>query len=48
LRLFVFPTALGTGHRLFQDITTHQRLEQVLATSVGDGLLQVVYQARRS
>lgn len=48
LRLFVFPTALGTGRRLFQDITSHQRLEQVLATSVGDGLLQLVYRAGRS
>ena len=48
VRLFVFPTALGTGRRLFQDITTQQRLELILATTIGDGLSHLVYRARRS
>jgi len=48
VRLFVFPTALGTGRRLFQDISTQQRLELILATTIGDGLSHLVYRARRS
>jgi dihydrofolate reductase len=48
VRLFVFPTALGTGRRLFQDISTQQRFEPMLATTIGDGLSHLVYQARQS
>ncbi|MDH2415231.1 dihydrofolate reductase family protein [Nocardioides sp. CER19] len=45
LRLFVFPTALGAGRRLFEDVGT-QRLDLLTSEPLGDGVCRMVYRVR--
>jgi len=47
LRLFVFPSALGCGRRLFEDLDISRRLELVRADSLGDGVVQLGYRVRQ-
>lgn len=44
LRLMVFPTALGAGRRLFEEISGSQSLALNRSERVGDDLLQLVYE----
>src|SRR3954463_5989991 len=43
LRLMVFPVALGSGKRLFGQTADKKRLQLSSATTVGDGVLVLVY-----
>jgi dihydrofolate reductase len=46
LRLFVFPAALGSGRRLFEDLDVPQVLDLVRVESLGDGVVQLGYRVR--
>ena len=43
LRLFVFPTALGSGRRLFEELTAKQRLTLTRSESLDGGIQHLVY-----
>jgi len=43
LRLFVFPTVLGTGRRLFEDITNQQQLTLIRSDWLDGGIQHLVY-----
>jgi dihydrofolate reductase len=43
LRLFVFPTVLGAGRRLFEDVTVRQQLTHLRSESLDGGIHHVVY-----
>jgi dihydrofolate reductase len=46
LRLMVFPVVLGSGKRLFGEISDKQQLKLAEAKTVGDGVVTQVYQAQ--
>jgi dihydrofolate reductase len=48
LRLTVYPVVLGSGDRLFDEITDKTRLRLVDATTIGDGLAFVTYEVVRN
>jgi dihydrofolate reductase len=43
LRLFVFPTALGSGRRLFEDVARKQQLTLTHSESLDGGIQHLVY-----
>ncbi len=47
LRLVIFPVVLGAGERLFGEITDKKPMRLVNATTIGDGLTFVTYEAVR-
>jgi len=48
MRLVVFPVVLGAGQRLFDHRSGNKPFRLVNATTIGDGLVFVTYQAVRS
>jgi dihydrofolate reductase len=48
LRLTVYPVVLGTGDRLFDEISDKTPLRLVNATTIGDGLAFVTYEVVRA
>lgn len=48
LRLFVYPVVLGAGKRLFGTTSGTKPLRLVDATTIGDGLALLIYEANRS
>ena len=44
LRLMVFPVVLGTGKRIFGDLTDAKRLKLSDSKTVGEGVSILVYQ----
>jgi dihydrofolate reductase len=48
LRLLVYPYALGSGERLFGELTDKVMLRLVANRTVGDGLPYVIYQVVRA
>jgi dihydrofolate reductase len=48
LRLVVFPVVLGAGERLFGETSGQKQFRLVNATTIGDGLAFVTYEAVRS
>ena len=43
VRLFLFPQVIGSGRRVFTDLTQSKPMQIVSAERVGDNLAQVVY-----
>jgi dihydrofolate reductase len=48
MRLVVFPVVLGAGERLFGETSGKKQFRLVNATTIGDGLAFVTYEAVRS
>ncbi len=48
LHLMLFPVVLGAGRRLFGETSDRKRFKLVSATTVGDGLVILVYTAARA
>jgi dihydrofolate reductase len=48
LRLTVYPVVLGSGNRLFDEISDKTRVRLVRATTIGDGLAFVNYEVVRA
>jgi dihydrofolate reductase len=46
LRLFGFPTALGAGRRLFEEIGARQRLDLLSSEALGGGVYRLVYRVQ--
>jgi dihydrofolate reductase len=44
VRLFLFPHVLGSGGRVFSDLTRTKAMQLTEAATVGQGLVQVTYQ----
>jgi dihydrofolate reductase len=44
LRLTVYPSVLGSGHRLFDELAGRTSLRLVTATTIGDGLAFMTYE----
>lgn len=44
VRLFVFPTVLGSGQRLFEDLDARQRLALVSSQPLDGGIQHLVYE----
>jgi dihydrofolate reductase len=48
LRLMVFPVVLGTGKRLFGDMSDKKPLRLVSSKTVGDGIAILIYEPARN
>ena len=48
LRLMVFPVILGTGRRLFGNMSDKKPLRLVSSKTVGDGVVILIYELARN